>query len=60
MCEQYTDDEGVIAITFLQSIAGIKETPESALKEWRGLTPREKGSTMHAFHLLGCVKETKA
>jgi hypothetical protein len=42
---------GVKAIIELQKMNGITESPDKALKGWRGMSDHEKQFTLHFFNL---------
>lgn len=44
--------KGIQAIIYLQSRASIKETEESARREWRKMTPKNRAKTMEVFYAL--------
>jgi len=47
-----TLNEGIKAIIFLQSMAGIEETEEQATKGWNSMAQWEKESTEKAYKLF--------
>lgn len=51
---QMTEEEraGVEAIIYLQSLAGIDEPQDVALKNWRNFSQWEKSNTMAAYSLF--------
>ena len=46
------ENEGIKAIIFLQSMAGIDESEEDAKKGWRGLSEAEREKTMEVYAML--------
>lgn len=47
------EQKGAEAITALQALVGIIESPEKALAGWRGMSSGEKQSTLQA-HAIMC------
>ena len=47
-----TEDKGIEAIIFLQSLVGIVESREQATVGWRAMRDWEKASTMRTYRLL--------
>lgn len=44
--------KGIEAIIFLQSMAGIKESEEQALKGWRGMDSYQKAETLRIYEIF--------
>jgi len=47
------EKQGIEAIIYLQSLAGITETEEQARAGWRSMSDSEKQTTMFTYNLLG-------
>lgn len=47
---ELSEEDGIIAIQFLQGIAGIKETEEKARKAWQKMTPRHQAFTISFYN----------
>ena len=50
--ELQLEKDGVEAIIFLQSIVGITETQEYALRSWRRMADWEKQATMTTYEIF--------
>jgi hypothetical protein len=55
--KKMTEDEGVKAIIYLQSLVGIKESEEVARKNWRNFEDWEKESTKIVYDLFSKKEE---
>lgn len=47
--EQEREKQGIEAIIYLQNMAGIKETEETAMNGWRKMTKREQDFTLNFY-----------
>lgn len=46
------EKEGIQAIVFLQSLAGIDEPEEKARRSWKGFADWEKQATLNTYRLM--------
>jgi hypothetical protein len=54
------ETEGVKAIVWLQSLAGITEPEEKALKGWQDMSEQERDQTLLAYITLGGDNEDES
>jgi hypothetical protein len=51
-CQQFDEEEGVQAIIFLQSMAGITETEDGARAGWQRMDENSQIATMVAYKMI--------
>lgn len=52
--------EGIEAIIYLQSLAGIEEPVERAKAGWRSMTPRQREATLDAYKIIKSLERGKS